>query len=30
MDALDQLRDVREVAAERGKDQAEVMPFWGR
>lgn len=30
MDALDQLRDVRDVAAERGKDPAEVMPFWGR
>jgi small subunit ribosomal protein S5 len=30
MDGLNQLRDVREVAADRGKDQAEVMPFWGR
>ena len=30
MDALDQLRRVEEVAAERGKPVAEVMPFWRR
>ncbi|RMG91400.1 MAG: 30S ribosomal protein S5 [Chloroflexi bacterium] len=30
MDALRQLRDVREVAEDRGKDVAEVMPFWSR
>ncbi|TFH42035.1 MAG: 30S ribosomal protein S5 [Lysobacterales bacterium] len=30
MDALDQLRKVEQVAAERGKPVAEVMPFWLR
>jgi len=30
MDALDQLRWVEEVAKERGKPVAEVMPFWRR
>jgi small subunit ribosomal protein S5 len=30
LDGLQQLRDVRQVAADRGKDQNEVMPFWGR
>lgn len=30
MDALDQLRRVEEVAQERGKPVAEVMPFWRR
>lgn len=30
MDGLNQLRDIREIAADRGKDPAEVMPFWGR
>ncbi len=30
MEALDQLRWVEEVAKERGKPVAEVMPFWRR
>ncbi len=30
MDALDQLRWVEELAKERGKPVAEVMPFWRR
>jgi small subunit ribosomal protein S5 len=30
LDGLQQLRDVRQVAADRGKDQNEVMPFWAR
>jgi small subunit ribosomal protein S5 len=30
LDGLQRLRDVRQVAADRGKDQNEVMPFWGR
>jgi small subunit ribosomal protein S5 len=30
MDALDQLRRVEELAEERGKPVAEVMPFWRR
>lgn len=30
MDALDQLRRVEEVARDRGKAVAEVMPFWRR
>lgn len=30
MDGLNQLRDIREIASDRGKDPAEVMPFWGR
>lgn len=30
VDALDQLRRVEEVARERGKSEAEVMPFWLR
>ncbi len=30
MNGLDQLRRVEEVAAERGKPVAEVMPFWRR
>ncbi|WP_374686145.1 30S ribosomal protein S5 [Promineifilum sp.] len=30
MDGLNQLMDSRQVAADRGKDPAEVAPFWGR
>ncbi|MBK6326683.1 MAG: 30S ribosomal protein S5 [Chloroflexi bacterium] len=30
MDGLRQLKDVNQVAAERGKDVAEVLPFWRR
>ena len=30
MDALDQLRRVEDIARERGKAVAEVMPFWRR
>jgi small subunit ribosomal protein S5 len=30
LNGLQQLRDVREVAADRGKEQNEVMPFWAR
>ncbi len=30
MDALSQLRRVEQVAEERGKPVAEVMPFWRR
>jgi small subunit ribosomal protein S5 len=30
MDGLQQLKDVNQVAAERGKDVAEVVPFWSR
>jgi len=30
MDALDQLRRVEDVARERGKPEAHVMPFWRR
>jgi small subunit ribosomal protein S5 len=30
LNGLQQLRDIRQVAADRGKDQNEVMPFWGR
>jgi small subunit ribosomal protein S5 len=30
MDGLSQLKDVNQVAAERGKDQADVLPFWSR
>ena len=30
MDALSQLRRVEQVAEERGKSVAEVMPFWRR
>ena len=30
MDGLRQLKDVNQVAAERGKDVADVLPFWSR
>ncbi len=30
MDGLRQLKDVNQVAAERGKDKADVLPFWSR
>lgn len=30
MDGLRRMRKVKEVAADRGKDAAEVMPFWSR
>ena len=30
MDALDKLRKVEDIARERGKAVAEVMPFWRR
>jgi small subunit ribosomal protein S5 len=30
MDGLRRLKSVREVAADRGKDAADVMPFWSR
>jgi len=30
MDGLDRLMDMRQIAIDRGKDPAEVMPFWGR
>lgn len=30
LDGLRQLKNVRQVAADRGKDVAEVMPFWSR
>lgn len=30
LNGLQRLRDVRQVAADRGKDQREVMPFWAR
>jgi small subunit ribosomal protein S5 len=30
MDGLRRLKDVRQVAADRGKDPAEVAPFWRR
>ncbi|MBE2220328.1 MAG: 30S ribosomal protein S5 [Anaerolineae bacterium] len=30
MDGLRQLKDVNQVASERGKDQADVLPFWSR
>lgn len=30
MDGLRRLKDVKEVAAERGKDPADIMPFWSR
>lgn len=30
MDGLRQLKDVRQVAADRDKDVADVMPFWSR
>lgn len=30
MDGLNQLKDVNQVAAERGKDRADVLPFWSR
>jgi small subunit ribosomal protein S5 len=30
MDGLHQLKDVNQVAAERGKDPVDVMPFWSR
>lgn len=30
MDGLRQLKDVNQVAAERGKEQADVLPFWSR
>lgn len=30
MDGLDRLMDMRQIALDRGKDPAEVTPFWGR
>ncbi len=30
MDGLDRLMDMRQIAIDRGKDPAEVTPFWGR
>ena len=30
MDGLGRLMDMRQIALDRGKDPAEVMPFWGR
>jgi hypothetical protein len=30
MDGLRQLKDVKQVAADRGKDVEEVLPFWRR
>lgn len=30
MDGLRRLKDVKQVAADRGKDPADVMPFWSR
>jgi small subunit ribosomal protein S5 len=30
MNGLNQLKDVNQVAAERGKDRADVLPFWSR
>lgn len=30
MDGLHQLKDVNQVATERGKDPADLMPFWSR
>ena len=30
MDGLRQLKDVNQVAAERGKDPADLLPFWSR
>jgi small subunit ribosomal protein S5 len=30
MDGLRRLKKVQQVAADRGKDPAEVMPFWSR
>lgn len=30
MDGLSRLKDVRQVAADRGKEVADVMPFWSR
>lgn len=30
MDGLRRLKDVHQVAADRGKDPADVMPFWSR
>jgi small subunit ribosomal protein S5 len=30
MDGLDRLMDMRQIAIDRGKDPAEVQPFWGR
>jgi small subunit ribosomal protein S5 len=30
MDGLSQMKNSRQVAADRGKDPAEVAPFWGR
>ena len=30
MDGLDRLMDMRQIALDRGKDPAEVAPFWGR
>ena len=30
MNGLENLRDVRDVASDRGKDVVEVAPFWSR
>lgn len=30
VDGLSQLRDMRQIALDRGKDPADVVPFWGR
>lgn len=30
MDGLRRLKDVRQVAADRGKEPADIMPFWSR
>ncbi len=30
MDGLDRMMDMRQIALDRGKDPAEVAPFWGR
>lgn len=30
MDGLDRLMDIRQVAADRGKEKDQVSPFWGR
>ena len=30
MDGLDRMLDMRQIALDRGKDPAEVAPFWGR
>ena len=30
IDGLGQLKDMRQIALDRGKDPAEIVPFWGR